>query len=186
MTIEKGYEKEAVLLENIMAWLEKFGEPIKEYICDTGLYLDQVIKAGKNIMFEAQLGALRDIDYGIYPFTSSSYTIAAYATIGAGVPNYKLSQIIGIAKAYSSCVGEGPFTVEMFGKEAEDLREAGGEYGAATGRPRRVGAFDVVATKYGVRCQGADILALTKMDVLSYLDEVPVCVAYEIDGEKSI
>ena len=134
-------------------------------------------------MFEAQLGALRDIDFGINPYTSSSNTIAAYAPIGAGVPNLKLDNVIGIMKAYSSCVGEGPFTVEAFGKFANDLREAGGEYGAATGRPRRVGAFDVVASRYGIRMQGADEIALTKLDVLSYLDAIPVCTAYEV-GDK--
>ena len=164
-------------------WLEKYGSFIKEYICDTGLFLDKAAKSGKKIMFEAQLGALRDIDFGIYPYTSSSSTIAAYAPIGAGVPNHKLDLNIGIMKAYSSCVGEGPFTCEMFGEEAEALREAGGEYGAATGRPRRVGGFDVVASKYGVRMQGAVEIALTKMDVLSYLEKIPVCVAYDINGK---
>ena len=136
-------------------------------------------------MFEAQLGALRDIDFGIYPFTSSSSTIAAYAPVGAGVPNHKLTNTVGIMKAYSTCVGEGPFTAELFGEEAEELRKAGGEYGAATGRPRRVGPFDVVASRYGVRMQGADTLALTKMDVLSYLDKIPVCVAYEMNGKRT-
>ena len=134
-------------------------------------------------MFEAQLGALRDIDFGIYPYTSSSSTIAAYAPIGAGVPNLKLDKTIGIMKAYSSCVGEGPFTAEYFGEKAEKLRSAGGEYGAATGRPRRVGPFDVVASKYGIRCQGADEIALTKLDILSGHDEIEVCVAYELNGK---
>ena len=134
-------------------------------------------------MFEAQLGALRDIDFGIYPFTSSSSTIAAYAPIGAGVPNHKLDQVVGIMKAYSSCVGEGPFTCESFGEEAEKLREAGGEYGAATGRPRRVGPFDAVASRYGIRVQGCTEIALTKLDVLSYLEEIPICAQYELNGE---
>ena len=125
---------------------------------------------------------MRDIDFGIYPFTSSSSTISAYAPIGAGIPGKKLDLCVGIMKAYSSCVGEGPFTCELFGPEAEALREAGGEYGAATGRPRRVGPFDAVASRYGVRVQGADQLALTKMDVLSYLDQIPVCTAYEVNG----
>jgi len=141
-------------------------------------------KQGKKIMFEAQLGALRDIDFGIYPFTSSSNNIAAYAPIGAGVPNLKIDLSIGIMKAYSTCVGEGPFTSEYFGEQAEELRKAGGEYGAATGRPRRVGSFDVVASKYGARMQGANEIALTKLDVLSYLDEIEICVAYEKDGEQ--
>lgn len=142
------------------------------------------LKAGKNVMLEAQLGALRDIDFGIYPYTSSSSTIAAYGPVGAGIPNHKLDLSIGIMKAYSSCVGEGPFTVEMKDGEADSLREAGEEYGAATGRPRRVGGFDAVASRYGVRVQGADELALTKLDVLSYLEKIPVCVAYDVDGER--
>ena len=136
-------------------------------------------------MFEAQLGALRDIDFGIYPYTSSSTTLASYAPIGAGIPGISLDNTIGIMKAYSTCVGEGPFTAEMFGDEAEKLRAAGGEYGAATGRPRRVGPFDIPASKYGVRVQGADTIALTKMDVLAYMDKIPVCTAYEIDGVRT-
>ncbi|MBP7279326.1 MAG: adenylosuccinate synthetase, partial [Sedimentibacter sp.] len=143
------------------------------------------VKENKDIMFEAQLGALRDIDFGIYPYTSSSSTLASYAPIGSGIPGVKIDKTIGIMKAYSSCVGEGPFATELFGDEGSKLREAGQEYGAATGRPRRVGAFDIVASNYGVKMQGADELALTKLDVLSYLDKIPVCVAYEIDGEKT-
>ncbi len=173
---------EDITYESMLAWLEKFGDQIKPYICDTCTYLNDAAKAGKNIMFEAQLGALRDIDYGIYPYTSSSSVITAYAPVGAGIPNHKVNRSIGIMKAYSSCVGEGPFTVEMFGDEADALREAGGEYGAATGRPRRVGGFDVVASRYGVFAQGADEVALTKMDVLSYMDKIPVCIAYDVDG----
>lgn len=184
LTIEKGYGKNPIEIEKVIAWLKEFGDELKEYICDTGIFINEAVKEGKNVMFEAQLGALRDIDFGIYPFTSSSYTIAAYAPIGAGVPNLKVDTNVGIMKAYSSCVGEGPFTCELFGDEAEELRQAGGEFGAATGRPRRVGGFDVVASKYGVMCQGADEIALTKLDVLSYMKEIPVCVAYEIDGEK--
>lgn len=163
--------------------LKELADEFLPYVTDTGVFLNESNKAGKRIMFEAQLGALRDIDFGINPYTSSSNTIAAYAPIGAGVPNLKLDNVIGIMKAYSSCVGEGPFTVEAFGKFANDLREAGGEYGAATGRPRRVGAFDVVASRYGIRMQGADEIALTKLDVLSYLDAIPVCTAYEV-GDK--
>ena len=181
--IEKGYGHEPITPEDMMAWLEKFGMPFRDYICDTTTYLDAEIKAGKSLIFEAQLGALRDVDYGIIPFTSSSYTLAAYATLGAGIPKYSLDETVGIIKAYSSCVGEGPFTCELFGKEGDELREAGGEYGAATGRPRRVGGFDVVASRYGTAVQGATCLALTKMDVLSYLDKIPVCVAYEVDGK---
>ena len=183
LTIQKVYGAEAVTKEGLLSWLREFGEPLKPYICDTSLYLDKAAKEGKKILFEAQLGALRDIDFGIYPFTSSSSTIGAYAPVGAGIPNHKLDLSIGVMKAYSTCVGEGPFTCEMFGEEAEELRKAGGEYGAATGRPRRVGPFDVPASRYGVRMQGADEVALTKMDVLSSLKEIPVCVAYDVDGE---
>ena len=183
--IEKAYGSTKIDVEDIMDWLREYGDKLKPFVCNTGKFLDECVKAGKKIVFEAQLGALRDIDFGINPYTSSSNTIAAYAPIGAGIPKYKLDNVFGIMKAYSSCVGEGPFTVELFGEEAEELRKAGAEYGAATGRPRRVGPFDVVASKYGVEMQGADELALTKLDVLSYLDKIPVCVAYDIDGEKT-
>lgn len=185
LLVHKGYGFEEVNPERMLAWLNEYGNGLKEFICDTTVYLNQAVKQNKRIMFEAQLGALRDIDFGIYPYTSSSSTIAAYAPIGAGIPGRKLDRVIGIMKAYSSCVGEGPFTTEMFGEEGKMLREAGSEYGAATGRPRRVGGFDVVASKYGVMIQGATELALTKMDVLSYMDRIPVCVAYEIDGERT-
>lgn len=165
------------------AWLDEMSKYFRDYIVDTGVYLTNALSEGKRIMFEAQLGALRDIDFGIYPFTSSSSTIAAYGPIGAGIPGEQLDYTLGIMKAYSSCVGAGPFTVEMFGEEAEALRSAGGEYGAATGRPRRVGGFDAVASRYGVRVQGADELAFTKLDILSYMDKIPVCVAYDINGK---
>lgn len=183
LLIEGGYGAEAVDPEKIMAWLHEYGDPLKEFVCDVGAFLRTAHAAGKNILFEAQLGALRDIDFGIYPYTSSSSTIAAFAPIGAGIPGLKVDKSIGVMKAYSTCVGAGPFTVRMSGEEAEELRKAGGEYGAATGRPREVGAFDVVASKYGVILQGADEVALTKLDVLSYMDKLPVCVAYDIDGE---
>lgn len=185
LTIEKGYGAEPITTEKTLEWLKEYGNVVKPYITDVSKYLDDAVKQNKKIMFEAQLGALRDIDFGIYPYTSSSQTIAAYAPCGAGIPGTKLDNVIGIMKAYSSCVGEGPFTAEWFGKEAEELREAGGEYGAATGRPRRVGPFDIPASKYGIRVQGADAIALTKLDVLSYMDKIPVCVAYEIDGKKT-
>ena len=185
LTIHGGYQNEKILAADMFNWLQKYGEYFKDYVCDVGQYLTDAADAKKNIMFEAQLGALRDIDFGIYPYTSSSSTIAAYAPIGAGIPAKKLDATIGIIKAYSSCVGEGPFTCELFGKDAEELRTAGGEYGAATGRARRVGGFDVVASKYGVRVQGADHLALTKLDILSYFTKIPVCVAYEIDGVRT-
>ncbi|HQA47487.1 MAG TPA: adenylosuccinate synthase [Bacillota bacterium] len=180
----RGYGQGEVSLEAMTQWLMEFGKPLLGYITDTMGYLLDAVDQNKNILFEAQLGALRDIDYGIYPYTTSSQTLAAYAPIGAGVPGVKLDRVVGVMKAYSSCVGEGPFTAELFGEEAAMLREAGGEYGAATGRPRRVGGFDIPASVYGVRVQGADSLALTKLDVLSYLDRIPVCVAYEIDGVR--
>jgi adenylosuccinate synthase len=183
LTIAGGYKSVPFKTEDMWNWLMKYSENLEKYICDTGKFLNEVIKSGKNIMFEAQLGALRDIDFGIYPYTSSSSTIAAYATTGSGIPGQKLTNTVGIMKAYSSCVGEGPFTCEMFGDEAKDLREAGGEYGAATGRPRRVGPFDAVASKYGAMVQGADMLALTKLDVLSYLEKIPVCTGYMVNGK---
>ena len=184
LTVEKGYGHAPVLLDDIMDWLEKFGRCFTPYVCNTTEYLNQAMKENKSIIFEAQLGALRDIEYGIYPYTSASTTLAAYAPIGAGIPFARLDESIGIMKAYSSCVGEGPFTCEMFGPEADALREAGGEYGAATGRPRRVGGFDVVASRYGALMQGCSYVALTKLDVLSYLEQIPVCVAYELDGKR--
>lgn len=183
--IVNGYNSPKVQLDEMMDWLNNYGSHFVPYIKNTTDYLSNAMKENKSIMFEAQLGALRDIDFGIYPYTSSSSTISGYAPIGAGIPFAKIDGVIGIMKAYSSCVGEGPFTCELFGKEAEDLREAGGEYGAATGRPRRVGGFDVVASRYGIMIQGATDIALTKLDVLSYLDKIPVCTAYEIDGKKT-
>ncbi|MDR3262951.1 MAG: adenylosuccinate synthase [Clostridiales bacterium] len=182
----QSYGSAPIDAAEIFEWLSKYGNPLKEYITDTSIFFNAAVNANKRIMFEAQLGALRDIDYGIFPYTSSSSTIAAYAPIGAGAPYAKLDEVVGIMKAYSSCVGEGPFVVEMSGQEATALREAGGEYGAATGRPRRVGAFDVVASRYGARVQGATSLALTKLDVLAYMDKIPVCTAYEIDGKQTV
>lgn len=183
LTVHGGYGAPELKSEDMIAWLEEFGLPFTDYICNTTEYLGAAVKAGKNIMFEAQLGALRDIDFGIVPYTSSSYTISSFAPIGAGIPFAHLDKAIGIMKAYSSCVGEGPFTCELFGDEAKALRDAGGEYGAATGRPRRVGGFDIPASKYGILMQGATEIALTKLDVLSYLDKIPVCVKYDVDGE---
>lgn len=183
LTVHGGYGADEITSEAMLAWLEKFGLPFKDYICNTTEYLNKAVKDGKKLMFEAQLGALRDIDFGIVPYTSASYTISAYAPIGAGIPAQRLDKAIGIMKAYSSCVGEGPFTCELFGDEAKALRDAGGEYGAATGRPRRVGGFDIPASRYGIMMQGADEIALTKLDVLSYLDKIPVCVKYDVYGE---
>jgi adenylosuccinate synthase len=181
LTVEKGYGHEAISVDEMLAWLDKYGMPFADFICDTTALLSRA----DSVIFEAQLGALRDIDFGIYPYTSSSTTLAAYAPIGAGIPGRRLDRVVGIMKAYSSCVGEGPFTCELFGEEGKALRDAGNEYGAATGRPRRVGGFDVPASKYGVLMQGPDELAVTKLDVLSYLDKIPVCVAYEVDGERT-
>nr|WP_122012692.1 adenylosuccinate synthase [Maliibacterium massiliense] len=183
LMIQGGYRAPAVKVEDVLGYLETFGLPFTDYICDCGAYLEQAAAADKKILFEAQLGALRDIDFGIYPYTSSSSTIAAYGPIGAGIPGRRLDRTIGIMKAYSTCVGEGPFTCELSGQEAEQLRRAGGEYGAATGRPRRVGPFDAVASRYGVRVQGADMLALTKLDILSGHARIPVCMHYEVDGQ---
>ena len=183
LLIEGGYKSEPISFEETMAWIYEYGDKLKPFVTDVGKILHDANKEGKNIIFEAQLGALRDIDFGIYPYTSSSSTIAAFAPIGAGIPGMKLDKSIGIMKAYSTCVGAGPFTARLYGDEAELLRKAGNEYGAATGRPRDVGAFDVVASKYGVMLQGTDEVALTKLDVLSYMEKIPVCVAYDIDGE---
>ena len=183
LTLTKVYGAPAVTMDDLEIWLETYCEKIKPYICDTGAFLRDAQKAGKKILFEAQLGALRDLDYGIHPYTTSSNAIAAYAPVGSGLPSAKLDAVVGVVKAYSSCVGEGPFTCEMFGAEAEALREAGAEYGAKTGRPRRVGPLDIVATRYGVQVQGATNIALTKLDVLSYMDQIPVCAHYELDGK---
>ena len=186
LTMEKVYGQKPIDLEEMWAWCQKYAELFKDYICDAGAFLDKADREGKKILFEAQLGALRDIDFGIYPFTSSSNVIGSYAPIGAGIPGHKLHKSIGIMKAYSSCVGEGPFTAELAMTEEEKnaLREAGHEFGAATGRPRRVGPFDVVASRYGVFCQGADELALTLLDVLDYMEEIPVVDKYLVNGEE--
>ena len=174
LTLEKVYSARPYTMNYLEQWLLECCEPLKN--ADQG---------GKKILFEAQLGALRDLDYGIHPYTTSSNPIAAYAPVGSGYPKAKLDRVIGVVKAYSTCVGEGPFVSEMFGDEADKLREAGQEYGAKTGRPRRVGALDLVATRYGVEMQGATEIALTKLDVLSYLDEIPVCTQYLVDGEPT-
>jgi len=185
LMIHGGYRDQAVDTDEMLEWLKINGEPLLPFVCDVTEYLEKAVSENKNILFEAQLGALRDIDFGIYPYTTSSTTLASFATTGAGIPGAKLDKVIGIMKAYSSCVGEGPFVAEFFGDEGNRLREAGGEYGAATGRPRRVGAFDIPASRYGIKVQGAEEIALTKLDVLSYMEKIPVCVAYEIDGERT-
>ena len=171
--------------EALLSWLNDYGEKLKPFLCDVGAELLRAQAAGKRILFEAQLGALRDLDCGICPFTTSSHTLAAYAPIGAGAPWLKVDEVLGIVKAYSTCVGEGPFPCELSGSAADRLRDAGAEYGAKTGRPRRVGPIDLVATRYGVRMQGATALALTKLDVLSYLDKIPLCVQYELEGIRT-
>ncbi|OQB51304.1 MAG: Adenylosuccinate synthetase [Firmicutes bacterium ADurb.Bin146] len=183
LVIENVYKYNAFLLSDMTEWLDKYAEEFKSYICNTGKLLRKAQEDGKSILFEAQLGALRDIDYGIYPYTSSSTPLASYGPIGSGAPELHVEHVIGVVKAYSSCVGEGPFTAEWFGEDAEKLRKAGNEYGAATGRPRRVGPLDILATSYGVQIQGADCIALTKMDVLSYMDNIPVCIGYESEGK---
>ena len=179
------YGAEPCSLEQLLSWVECYGEKIKPYICDVNSYLRAASAAGKRMLFEAQLGSLRDLDYGIYPYTTSSNALAAYAPVGSGLPSAKLDEIVGVVKAYSTCVGEGPFVCEWFGKDADLLREAGGEYGAKTGRPRRVGPLDLVATRYGVQVQGATALALTKLDVLSYMQTIPVCTQYELAGKNT-
>lgn len=185
LTLTKVYGAENCTMEKLEQWISEFCDKIKPYICDTGAFLKDAQKNGKNILFEAQLGSLRDLDYGIYPYTTSSNTTAAYAPIGSGLPSAKIDSVVGVVKAYSTCVGEGPFVCEMFGEEAEALRAAGFEYGAKTGRPRRVGPIDIVATRYGVEVQAATEIALTKLDVLSYMDKIPVCTRYLLDGKQT-
>ncbi|NLU23460.1 MAG: adenylosuccinate synthase [Clostridiales bacterium] len=178
------YGAEPSSFDETMAWIKEYGSKLAPFLCNATEVLSQAEKEGKRILFEAQLGALRDIDFGIFPYTTSSSTVAGYACNGAGIPGSRVDRVVGVVKAYSTCVGEGPFTAEWFGEEAEELRKAGGEYGASTGRPRRVGPVDLVATRYGCLVQGATEVALTKLDVLSYMKEIPVCVAYEIDGKQ--
>ena len=185
LIIERVYGAKPHTMEELEEWLEKYAYRIKPFITDTGKLLREAQEAGKKVMFEAQLGSLRDLDFGIVPYTTSSNTTAAYAPIGSGCPSVKIDDIIGVVKAYSTCVGEGPFVCEWFGEEAERLREAGGEYGAKTGRPRRVGPIDIVATRYGVQVQAATCIALTKLDVLSYMRAIPVCTHYELNGSKT-
>ena len=181
----RAYNQPDIDISEIEAWIERYGGALRPYIVDAGELLKTAQDQGKDFLFEAQLGALRDIDYGIYPFTSSSSPLAAYAPCGGGLPSVKIDRVVGVVKAYSTCVGEGPFVGELTGDDGTALREAGHEYGAATGRPRRVAWLDLVATSYGVGLQGATELALTKLDVLSGLERIPVCVAYELDGRKT-
>lgn len=176
-----GYGCEPYQYDELLAYCKEYAEKLRPYICDAGRLLEE--RQDKGILFEAQLGALRDLDYGIYPYTSSSTPLAAYAPVGCGLPSVKVDRVVGVVKAYSTCVGEGPFVGELQGDEAVALREAGHEYGAATGRPRRVTWMDVVAARYGVRMQAATELALTKMDVLDGFKELPVCVGYKLHGQ---
>ena len=185
LTLTRVYGAQPVQRSALREWINTYCEKIKPFICDTGAFLREAQNAGKNILFEAQLGALRDLDYGIYPYTTSSNAIAAYAPVGSGLPSAKVDEVIGVVKAYSTCVGEGPVVCELFGEEAEKLRAAGFEYGAKTGRPRRGGPIDIVATRYGVQVQGATNIALTKLDVLSYLDKIPICTRYKLDGAET-
>lgn len=185
LTLQKVYGAEPYTYEKLKVWYDTYAKKLIPYLTDIDLFFEEKEKEGKNILFEAQLGALRDIDFGIVPYTTSSSTIAAYAPIGAGAPEMKLDRVIGVVKAYSTCVGEGPFVCEWFGEKADRLREEGFEFGAKTGRPRRVGPLDIVATRYGVRKQGTTELAVTKMDILSYMDEIPVCTKYIVDAEET-
>ncbi len=183
LAVEGIYKAEPFKVEEILEWANKYVEAIKPYVCDTEKFLQKAYENGSSIMFEAQLGALRDLDFGIYPYTTSSNTLSSYAPVGSGLTTATVDNVIGVVKAYSTCVGEGPFVCELLNDEGEELRVQGQEYGAKTGRPRRVGPIDIVATAYGVKMQNAKEIALTKLDVLSFMDKIPVCTAYEIDGK---
>ena len=186
VTLEHLYHKPLLDPDELLETLHQYKEMVEPYVCDVSTYLWNAIKEGKEILLEGQLGTLKDPDHGIYPMVTSSSTLAAYGAIGAGIPPYEIKKIITVCKAYSSAVGAGAFVSEIFGDEADELRRRGGdggEFGATTGRPRRMGWFDCVASKYGCRLQGATDVAFTVLDVLGYLDEIPVCVGYEIDGE---
>ena len=184
--LEHLYHKPLINPDDLYKELQEYKEMIAPYVCDTSLFLHNAIKEGKNILLEGQLGSLKDPDHGIYPMVTSSSTLAGYGAIGAGIPPYEIQKIVTVCKAYSSAVGAGAFVSEIFGDEADELRRRGGdggEFGATTGRPRRMGWFDCVASRYGCRVQGTTQVAFTVLDVLGYLDEIPVCVGYEVDGE---
>ena len=184
--LEHLYHKPLLNVDELFAELMEYRKMVEPYVCDVSLYLWNALKEGKEILLEGQLGSLKDPDHGIYPMVTSSSTLAAYGAIGAGVPPYEIKKVITVCKAYSSAVGAGAFVSEIFGEEADELRRRGGdggEYGATTGRPRRMGWFDCVASKYGCRMQGTTDVAFTVLDVLGYLDEIPVCTGYEIDGK---
>ena len=182
------YNKPEINPEKLTEELFEMGKKIEPFLTDTASMLQKGLKQGKQILLEGQLGALRDPDHGIYPYPTSSSTLAGFGSVGAGVPPHSITRIISVTKAYSSCVGAGPFVSEIFGDEAEELRKRGGdagEYGATTGRPRRMGWFDMVATRYGAHIQGATELTLSLLDVLGYRDDIPICINYEIDGKKT-
>lgn len=184
--LEHLYHKPLIDPAELLNTLHEYRNMIAPFVCDVSAFLDKALKEGKTILLEGQLGTMKDPDHGIYPMVTSSSTLAAYGAIGAGIPPYEIKQIVTVSKAYSSSVGAGAFVSEIFGDEADELRHRGGdggEFGATTGRPRRMGWFDCVATKYGCRLQGATDVAFTVLDALGYLDEIPVCVGYEIDGE---
>ena len=184
--LEHLYHKPLLKPEDIVKELQGYREMLAPYVCDVSTYLWNALQEGKNILLEGQLGTLKDPDHGIYPMVTSSSTLAAYGAIGAGIPPYAIEKVVTVCKAYSSAVGAGEFVSEIFGEEADELRRRGGdggEFGATTGRPRRMGWFDAVASKYGCRMQGTTDVAFTVLDVLGYLDEIPVCVAYDIDGK---
>ncbi|MBR6469118.1 MAG: adenylosuccinate synthase [Lachnospiraceae bacterium] len=186
VTLKYLYDKPVIDEDKLFETMMEYRDMVKPYVCDTSLFLWNAVKEGKNILLEGQLGSLKDPDHGIYPMVTSSSTLAAYGAIGAGIPPYEIKKIITVCKAYSSAVGAGAFVSEIFGDEADELRKRGGdggEYGATTGRPRRMGWFDCVASKYGCRIQGTTDVAFTVLDVLGYLDEIPVCTGYEIDGK---
>ncbi len=186
VVFEHLYHKPLLNPDEIYEELQGYKKMVEPFVCDVSMFLHNALKEGKNILLEGQLGSLKDPDHGIYPMVTSSSTLAAYGAIGAGIPPYEIKQIITVCKAYSSAVGAGAFVSEIFGDEADELRKRGGdggEYGATTGRPRRMGWFDCVASKYGCRMQGTTDVAFTVLDVLGYLDEIPVCVGYEIDGK---
>lgn len=184
--LEHLYHKPLINPEELLATLREYRDMIRPYVCDTAVYLQKAIKEGKNILLEGQLGTLKDPDFGIYPMVTSSHTLAAFGAIGTGIPPYEIKDVVTVVKAYSSAVGAGEFVSEIFGDEAQELRVRGGdagEFGATTGRPRRMGWFDAVASRYGCRMQGATQAALTVVDTLGYLEEIPICVGYELDGE---
>ena len=184
--LEHLYHKPLINPDDLYNELQEYKKMVEPFVCETSLFLNNALKEGKEVLLEGQLGSLKDPDHGIYPMVTSSSTLAGYGAIGAGIPPYEIKKIITVCKAYSSAVGAGAFVSEIFGEEADELRRRGGdggEYGATTGRPRRMGWYDCVASKYGCRLQGATDVAFTVLDVLGYLDEIPVCVAYDIDGE---